>query len=271
MNYFYDICLGVSMMELYQHFRKEEEAFIDQILSWKEQVERTYQPKLTNFLDPREQQLVTMLISTKDSDVNLLFNGGHQFAERKRAVIAPLYEDIQAVDTGLTLLEGHFPDKFIHLSHRDVMGACLSLGLKRQILGDIVVDNGLVQLVVASEIALYVKSHLTKIKHASVKLEERPVNEWNIREPIWLEQETTVSSLRLDVVVKEAYRLSRKEATEYIKKLLVKVNYKLVDDVSFTLQAGDILSLRGKGRSKLVHVRGRSKKDKQKITLARLK
>ncbi|API93811.1 putative RNA-binding protein YlmH [Virgibacillus pantothenticus] len=257
-------------MELYQHFRKEEEAFIDQVLSWREQVERTYQPKVTDFLDPREQQLVTMLIATKDSDVNLLFNGGHDFVERKRAVLGPFYEDLQQVDAGLTLLEGHYPTKFVDLSHRDVMGACLSLGLKRKILGDIVVGNGRVQLVVASEIAPYVITHLTSIKNTSMRLRERPLNDLDIKQPVWKELETTVSSLRLDVIVKEIYRLPRKEATDYIKKLLVKVNYKPVDDVAFTLQAGDILSVRGMGRSKLVEVRGRSKKDKLKVTLARL-
>lgn len=41
-------------MNIYQHFRPEEREFIDQVLNWKNIVENTYAPKLTDFLDPRE-------------------------------------------------------------------------------------------------------------------------------------------------------------------------------------------------------------------------
>ncbi|MYL58698.1 RNA-binding protein, partial [Virgibacillus halodenitrificans] len=41
-------------MELYQHFRKEEQPFIDQVMSWKEDVEQKFEHKITDFLDPRE-------------------------------------------------------------------------------------------------------------------------------------------------------------------------------------------------------------------------
>ena len=49
-------------MSIYQHFRPEEREFIDQVLNWKEYVENNYAPKLTDFLDPREQQIVKMII-----------------------------------------------------------------------------------------------------------------------------------------------------------------------------------------------------------------
>ena len=45
-------------MSIYQHFRPEEREFIDQVLNWKNLVENTYAPKLTDFLDPREQQIL---------------------------------------------------------------------------------------------------------------------------------------------------------------------------------------------------------------------
>ncbi len=49
-------------MSIYQHFRPEEKEFIDQVLNWKEYVEQTYAPKLTDFLDPREQLILKMII-----------------------------------------------------------------------------------------------------------------------------------------------------------------------------------------------------------------
>ncbi len=94
------------------------------------------------------------------------------------------------------------------------------------------------------------------------------MNLWLSKKENWKEYDKTISSLRLDTVIKEIYGLSRKDAAALIQKLLVKVNYRVVDDVKFQLQEGDMLSVRGKGRSKIVEIRGRSKKDKIKMTAA---
>ena len=48
----------VKYMSIYQHFRPEERGFIDQALNWKDFVENKYAPKLTDYLDPREQQIL---------------------------------------------------------------------------------------------------------------------------------------------------------------------------------------------------------------------
>src|SRR5699024_962112 len=92
-------------MSIYQHFREEEHPFIDQVLSWRETVERTYQAKLTDFLDPPEQQIVSSLIGTKLSDVQLAFQDTGEQEERKRALIAPFYEEITETSFQLSLLD----------------------------------------------------------------------------------------------------------------------------------------------------------------------
>ena len=48
-------------MSIYQHFRPEEKEFIDQALNWIDQVKNSYAPKLTDFLDPRQQQILSFL------------------------------------------------------------------------------------------------------------------------------------------------------------------------------------------------------------------
>ena len=82
-------------MSVYQHFRQEEHEFIDQVLSWKTSVEKTYRVIVTDFLDPREQFIVQSLIGPFN-DLQVEFNGGSEQCERKRAVIAPFYEVINA-------------------------------------------------------------------------------------------------------------------------------------------------------------------------------
>lgn len=255
-------------MDIYQHYRKEEQSFIDSVLSWMEQVEKTFESKITDFLDPREQQIVEQLIGTSSEDLKLYKHGGSEFAERNRVVIAPFYDEVTDKSFQLSLLQASYNKKFISLEHRDIMGAFLSLGIKRKKLGDIFVEDGIIQIVMADEIIPYVLTNLTAIKKAKIKLEEKPLSSIIKKETRWINSDHTVTSLRLDAVLKAIYNISRKEAAEYITKRYVKVNFKVVDDRKFVLEEGDMLSLRGKGRSKLVNINGLTKKDKHKISTA---
>lgn len=255
-------------MEIYQHFRKEEQPFIDQIMSWKEQVEQTFIPRLTDFLDPREQQIVSMIIGENNEELKLYSSGASEFAERKRMLIAPFYDEVTEDSYQTTLLEANYNEKFVTLEHRDVMGAFMSLGVKREKLGDIVVGNGRIQIILAAEISQYIIMNLTSVKHAKVKLKEASLSELIMERPNWVEFSKTVSSMRLDALVKEIYHVSRKDAQEAIDKLQVKVNHKVVQDNKFQLQAGDLLSLRGKGRSKLISIDGQTRKENWRIITA---
>ncbi|WP_152656464.1 RNA-binding protein [Oceanobacillus sp. CFH 90083] len=255
-------------MEVYQHFRKEEQPFIDQVLSWKDQVERSYIPKLTDFLDPREQEIVQMLLGTNHDELQVAAFGGSECSERKRIMIAPVYEAITEDIFQIDLLEAAYPEKFVSLEHRDVMGAFLSQGVKRKKLGDITVADGKIHLLAAGEVVPFIKLNLTSIKKSRISFQEKPLTSLIVKKEVWKEYDKTISSLRLDTVIKEIYGVSRKDAAVLIQKLHVKVNYRVVDDVKFQLQEGDMLSVRGKGRSKVVEIRGRSKKDKIKMTAA---
>jgi len=258
-------------VSIYQHFRTEEHPFIDQVLSWRHKVENTYIQKLTDFLDPREQQIVEAVIGSNNDIISFRFHGGNKSCERKRALIAPFYEEFTTEAFQLSLLEATFNDKFLSIDHRDVMGAFLSLGLERKKLGDIIIGKGVFQLIVAKEIRSYVILNLTMVKKAHVRLKEKPLTAILPRQMNWQQRECVVSSLRLDVVLKAMYKLSRQEAEQMIKKKQVKVNFKIVDDIAYYLQPGDLISTRQKGRGKLIQVGSRTRKNNLKITLAQLK
>lgn len=258
-------------MSIYQHFREEEHPFIDQVLSWQEDVQRTYRYRLTDFLNPREQQIVESIIGTTNDDLQLASFGVGEYSERTRMIIAPFYDEITDDMFQLSLLKATYNSKFISLSHRDVMGAFLSLGITREKLGDIYVANGMIQIIMAEEISPYVQMNLTTVKNAKITLETEPFTSLIEEEHHWVESDKTVSSLRLDVVIKEIYNLSRKEAANLVARKQVRVNFKLVDEGAFTLQAGDLLSVRGKGRSKIVNINGRTRKNRLRMTTAILK
>lgn len=258
-------------MSIYQHFRTHEHPFVDQVLSWVDQVEHRYTVHLSDFLNPREQQIVESLIGSTNETVQFAFFGGYETSERKRAVIAPYYEVIDQQDFEVTVLGANYPNKFVHLEHPDVLGAFMSLGIDRKKIGDIVVLEDYIQFFITSDLAAYVQLNLKQIKQAPIKLQEKSYHDIVNSKEVWIESHQTVSSLRLDILIKEIYRMSRKDATALIKANRVKVNFTDVDDPSIKLMEQDMISVRKYGRSKLIKIGSTTRKDKIKIITARLK
>ncbi|PKR78551.1 RNA-binding protein [Halalkalibacillus sediminis] len=257
-------------MDIYQHFRKEEQPVIDQFLDWKEQVERQFIPVLSDFMDPREQHILRSLIGNND-DLNLSFHGGMNGAERQRAYLYPFYEEVTDEDFAITILQGTYHTKFVTLTHRDLLGTLMSLGIQRKKLGDILVNDGTFQIITDEDIALFLKMNFTKVKKSSIVLTEVSKDQMITMDDRWVEKEGTVSSARLDVIMKHIYQLSRQDAQQLIAKEAVKVNHRVVSDPTFTIQPSDLISVRKLGRSKMIEILGETKKNKLRIKTAKLK
>lgn len=253
------------MNDLYQHFRKDEQPFVDQVLEWKHQVETQYAYKLTDFLDPREQDIIQSIVG-QASEVKVDFWGGHEYAERKRAILFPDYYKPECNDYQLVVYELLYPVKFVSINHRNVLGTLMSIGLKRSKFGDIFIEGDRIQLVVAKEIAEYVKMNLTTVGKAKVKLKQVSMSEViDITETWDSSRMGTVSSLRLDVILAEAHHFSRQKILQYVKNGLAKVNWKVIDNPAYECRNGDILSVRGLGRCKVMSIEGKTKKEKWRI------
>ena len=52
------------IIDIYQHFRNEEQPLIDQLLDKCEQVNQQYAPVLTSFLDPRGQYILEVIVGS---------------------------------------------------------------------------------------------------------------------------------------------------------------------------------------------------------------
>ncbi len=258
-------------MSIYQHYRNEEHAFVDQVLTWKEQVETFYTTQLTDFLDPREREIVNSVIGKTNEDITVSFFGGDKEAERKRAIIAPYYEQTDVADFEIILYQANFTKKFVNIQHGDVMGAFLGLGLERKKMGDIIINNDQLQIYTTKDIGIYVQANLNAINRANIQLEEVPLIQHLERTDVWKEQTHSVSSMRLDNLVKETYRISRKKAAELINRKFVKVNFKTVEDPAMIILEGDLMSVRGLGRSRILEIGGKSRKHRTFVTTAVLK
>lgn len=255
-------------MSIYEHFRPDEVVFVDKVLEWKQAAEY-HQVKLTDFLDPRQQQIVSMVIG--QGEVSVRFDGAMPESERKRALIYPDYLELNEEEFQVEVLEIDYPSKFYTLEHRQILGAFMSLGLTREKCGDILLQENRAQIAVAKEVASYIEMNLQSI--GKVKVSLTPVQAEQIL-PVgekWGEKSGTVSSLRLDVLLAEMLHISRQKVQPLIKGGLVKVNWKTVEQTAYECFPGDVFSIRGYGRSKIFSVEGKTKRDKWRILYGILK
>lgn len=257
-------------MNLYQHFRPEEKEFIDQVLNFQDLVEKTYTPKLTDFLDPREQHIMKVLIGDH-SDVKCEFFGGEKNAERKRAILMPDYENVTKDDFQISLFEIDYPSKFITIEHPQVLGTLMSVGLKRGKFGDILLKDKRIQFFVCGDVSNYIAGQVQSIGKASVSLVKQDLESAIDSGELWEEDMITVSSLRLDTVLSGIHHLSRQKSQTLIGQGLVKVNWTVTESSSFECQMGDLISVRGHGRVKILSIDGKTKKDKWRITIGKQK
>ena len=228
-----------------------------------QQANEQYAPVLTHFLDPRGQYILKVIVGSFE-DLKVHSNWGNQ-AERQRAIIAPTYFEPNADDFDIVLIEIDYPQKFVTLQHQHILGTIMSLGIEREQLGDIIV-NERIQFVLTKQLESYIILELTRIKGATVKLNTIPLTNMIQSNEQWKYFETTVSGLRLDVVLKEMIRKSRTIAKQLIDKKRVKVNHTIIDASDFQLAQEDLLSIQGYGRAVVVEIGGKTKKDKVRIS-----
>lgn len=259
----------MTKTNIYTHFSPEERPFIDQALDWIRRAGQAHEIKQTDFLDPRQQHILETLVN-REHDVQVMFHGGYEDAERKRAWIAPDYVQLEQVDLSIEVLSIKSDDtNFAKLEHGDFMGAILGLGLKRDKIGDIHVLTDGCHCLAASETISYLNVQLRQVHRVHVMTDILPLEQLNVVEPELEEMTFTVSSLRLDALVSDAVRLSRSKAADRIRAGDCRLNWKVEIDPSKPVEEGDVISLRGFGRFKLIALGGKSKKDRLHVTIGK--
>lgn len=245
--------------ELYAHFRPDEKAFVDRAWDWVERAALRRETKRTDFLDPRQAFILSSLAG-HSGDVALRFDGGYPEAERRRAIVTPDFRDPADEDAGIAVLAISSADKRIgELDHGDYLGALLGLGVKREKIGDLHVRPDGCHALVAEEIAVFLETHLRQVHRVQVTAEIVPLSELRVV-PVTLEESVlSVASLRLDGVASDVFRLSRSKVVEPIRAGRCRVNWKTEEDPSVQLRAGDVVSLKGFGRFKVIGVEGTSR------------
>lgn len=257
------------MDSIIQHFRKDEQPFIETVIGWTREVGDTYSPKLTGFLDPRQLFILESVV--RGAGLSFDSYGAFEEAERKRVLIYPDYYQPEIADYQVVIFTVKYPAKFVSLEHRDILGSLMSLGIDRSKFGDIRLKGELVQFSVADELKDYLLANFTSIGKSKIRIEELDSSDELIEmTESWKEELHIISSLRLDTVVASLINCPRQKAVALIQSDKVKVNHVIRNGQSFELNELDSISIRGSGRFKVLSIEGRTKKDKIRLLIGKL-
>lgn len=194
------------------------------------------------------------------------FFGGYDGAAR---TVCGFFEDTYAEEMPHNEL---FPVRAVTFSfrecdkpaHRDFLGALLALGIKRELLGDILVAEGYA-VVFCHETAEDMIYHVDKVGRVGVSAVRgvaKPLPEIKTKKI-----DASVSSLRLDCIVSAAVNVSREKSAALIKSGQVNADFLPCLNVSEELSEGTIISVRGSGRYKLSGISGETRRGRLRIII----
>ncbi len=216
--------------------------------------------RFTPFLGTRIQEAVFAIL--KKSGTLFSSFGGYEGAERQMLCFGA-YEGEEPVYPIVPLeITGRDID---NIGHRDILGAIMSLGIKRETVGDIF-RTGNFMIMAESSIATYLTMELCRVGKYAVDCKEYTGGAIAPPERQFKEIRGTVASVRLDSVVALMAGVSRSEAVALVSGGRVILNGLPDTHPSRTLSDGDKISARGFGKAEL-KIFGQSKKGRQHITL----
>ncbi|WIF94567.1 RNA-binding protein [Caminicella sporogenes] len=222
--------------------------------------------RYSDFIDP---YLYIILKDILTNLYNISFKGfgGYEKAERKIFIFYPNYLCGDYIDFPIKLINLQNLPKNKVFTHREVLGAILSLGLKRDKIGDIIISKDIIQILVLEEVADFIELYFKKIGRFSINVSIGNIDSIVPKIEEFKEISANVKSLRLDSVCSASFFESRNKVAEDIKKGKIKVNYRPINMPSYILEEGDMVSYRGKGRIIFEKIQGKTKKDRYKINI----
>lgn len=183
-------------------------------------------------------------------------------SERKRVII--FKNDIEEIkiDDYISIIKISYNKRFGEINHRDVLGSLIGLGIKRECIGDIIVDKD-IYVYVIKEMEQFIIQNLIKIGRVSVDTEISNINELkNINIDSYIEDTFIVSSYRLDTIISERCSLSREKAKQYIILKNVKINGIINVNPDYIVKIDDLISIHRFGRLIIKEEVKKTKKDK---------
>ncbi len=241
------------------HYKGYEE-LVSKIIDLGEKAKRYQTTIYTSFLNEYEQKIVREVLF----DCCIVQVGGYPDAELKRCAIS-VYE--QETTIPISCLQAKFDTKFSKVNHRDVLGALMNLGIERDKIGDIIVEEGVIYIFVCSELQDYIVMNLTQIRRCKVGFTHyngtiKQTKKWEYKEKI-------ISSMRLDCIVSACISCNREKAKKLIQAKHVKVNQIVLEESAYVCNNNCTVSIQRYGRFNVQNQARKTRKDKCVIEIGK--
>lgn len=250
---------------------REERILLGRVLDKGELTRARGIPAHTVFLSPGQRSAAEDMLNAWGRP-RCLFWGGYEGAERTLCAFLPDWQEEEDLkndpDGPIGGVEAVFPRE-VQLSHRDILGGLMGLGLDREKLGDILILPGKCQVLALTECIPILLSQWDSAGRAKLKVRQIPLCELEIQPPQVKEIRDTVATLRLDAVLAAGFSLSRGKAAELIAAGRAAVNHRECTKVDKTVEKGDVITCRGLGKCVVKDVPGQSRKGRTMVVMER--
>ncbi len=238
-------------------------------LSKVEGVIHNHDIRATDFMNPFERKNFIAILRGLDS-INYRECSPSVMSERSIIQIFPNYIPYELIEKPYDIIKisGNF--KFNKIGHRDYLGTILSLGIKRDKIGDIDVHEDCAFIVVDKNVSGFITLNLNSINKASVTSKLVGENEFVKSIPNYQEKVITIASRRADAVVSEIFNLSRAKTQDYINKEKLYVDFELYTSNSREIKDSSLVSLKGFGRAIFDEVITETKKGRMRARVKRI-
>ena len=249
----------------------EDRLLLAKILDRLDQARNRNIPAATDFLSPQQQMLALDLLRLAGvPETGYVRLGGYGGAERNLFLFLPDWLEPEEAESQspIRCLRAAFRAEY-GLTHRDLLGSLMGMGIVREKVGDILVGRDSADLLVLDTVSDFLLQSWDSAGRA--RLTVTAIEPWDIQVPEVKCEEVrdTVSSLRLDAIVSTGFKMARGKAAALIESGRVQLNWRECAKPDKLLAQGDTVSARGFGKFELAEVGGVTKKGRTAIILKR--
>lgn len=154
-------------------------------------------------------------------------------------------------------------NRFKNLEHKDFLGSIMSIGIKRELMGDLIVEENVCYGIATEEIFDIIREKLEYV--GKIPADISLIEEKDIPQSKFQEIRETVASLRIDALVSAMLNLSRSLSEKLIESGEVMVDYLVEKKCSRIIEERAVITVRKKGKFLLEKIQGENKKGKTVI------
>ena len=197
--------------------------------------------------------------------------GGYENAERTVCVFLPDWQEPGDWDPSeeLAAIQCAYPPTGADLTHRDLLGGLMGIGLTRERVGDILVGEQAAQIVCLKDAAPIILAQFGQAGRYRLKLKEIPLSELAPAPSQVKLIHDTVAALRLDAVLASGFSLARGKAADAVAAGRVSLNHRECLKPDRAVAQGDVITCRGLGKCAVKTVGGQSRKGRIIIEIER--